>query len=86
MYIKILVCLQYNLSVLIKRLCQLSKHIYFCEIVYFKTFLKQKKMSIWPKLLILNLINKDNFAFKYQLNKDKVPCSVKTVKVTNNTI
>ena len=29
----------------------LSKHIYFCEIVYFRFFLKkQMKMSIWPKL------------------------------------
>ena len=28
----------------------LSKHIYFCEIVYVSTFLKEKKkMSIWPK-------------------------------------
>ena len=43
-------------------------------------------MSIWPKLYVLNLINKDNFAFKYELNKDKVPCSVKIVKVTYITI
>ena len=27
-----------------------SKHIYFCEIVYFKNFIKnKKKMLIWPK-------------------------------------
>ena len=32
-------------------------------------------------LLSLNLINKDNFDFKYQLNKDEVPCPVKIVKV-----
>ena len=30
---------------------KLSKHIFFCEIVYFRTFFKKKKkMSIWPKL------------------------------------
>ena len=43
---------------------------------------KNKKMLIWPNLEVLNLINKDNIALKYQRNKDKFPCSVKIVKVT----
>ena len=61
--------------------------MYFCEIVYLRFLLKIKnKMSIWPKLYVLNPINKDNFALKYQLNKDKFPCYVKIVKVTYNTI
>ena len=60
---------------------KLSKHIYFCEIVYFRTFLKTKKCRFGQ-----NLIYKDNFALKYQLNKDKFPCSVKMVKVTCITI
>ena len=33
-------------------------------------------MLTWPKLYVLNQINKDNFALKYQLIKDKFPCSV----------
>ena len=43
-------------------------------------------MSIWSKLYVLNRINKDNYCLKYQLNKDKFPCSVKIVKVTYITI
>ena len=40
-------------------------------------------MSIWPNSKVLNLIYKDNFALKHQLNKDKFPCFVKIVKVSN---
>ena len=43
-------------------------------------------MSIWPKVKVLNLINKDNLALKYQLNKNKFSGSVKIIKVTYITI
>ena len=42
-------------------------------------------MAIWLKLYVLNLINNDIFALKYQLNEDKFPCSFKIVKVTHIT-
>ena len=29
-------------------------------------------MSIWSELKVLNLINKDNYWSKYQLNKDRL--------------
>ena len=54
----------------------MSNHIYFCEIVYLRSFFKQKQMSIWPMLYVLKLITKDNFA----LNKDEIKCSVKISK------
>ena len=68
----IVVCPQYNLLDLIKKLCKLSKHTYFCEIVYLELLYKTIDLA---KVIGLKVINKDNFAFKYQLNKDKFPCS-----------
>ena len=43
-------------------------------------------MSIWPKLEVLSLINKDNYCSQVPADKDKFPCSVKIVKVTYITI
>ena len=64
--------------------CQIVKTYLLCEIVS-RTFWKQKNVDL-DKSYVLNLIYKDNFALKYQLNKDQFPCSIKIVKVTYITI
>ena len=66
--------------ILLRSYVKLPKHIYFCELVYLELF----KNVDFAK--VIGFKPHDNFALKYQLNKDKFPCYVKIVKVTDITI